>query len=204
LGDILVRVKRNLDAVDIEILKILTQNCREKLESIASKVGLSAPMVRKRIETMERLGIVKKCSAKIDLEMLDGVVTKALIIRHRGVERIADDLYRNKGVEKIYVSRADDTIIAIVRAINEQEVRGLVETLQKEIPNAEIIDIDLVMEREWVPEKPGIGIIYRCNFCGGVIIGSPHVVTINGVIRTFHGKECAEAYIQKRRLRLTT
>ncbi len=200
----MARVKRSLDAVDLEILEILTQNCRERLESIASKVGLSAPMVRKRIESMERLGIIKGCTAHIDLNLLENIVTRALIIRRRGVEKIADDLYKNKLVEKIYASRTGDTIIAIVRAAEEQEIKDLVEALRKEAIDAEIIDIDLIRERQWIPEKPGIRIIYRCNFCGGVIIGSPYVITLEGVVRTFHGKECAEAYMQKRLLRLAT
>lgn len=200
----MARVKRNLDAVDIEILRILAQNCREKLESIAAKVGLSTPMVRKRIEVMERIGIIRRCSAQIDLGLLEGIVTKALIIRHGGVEKISDDLYRGRGVEKIYASRTRDKVIAIVRATNEQEVKDLVEALRKEALEVEVIDIDLVKEKEWVPEKPGIGIVYRCGFCGGMIIGSPYVVTIDGVIRTFHGRECAEAYMQRRQMRLAT
>ena len=200
----MVRVKRNLDAADLEILKILSQNCKEKLENMSSKVGLSTPMVRKRMEMMEKLGIIKKCSAQIDLGMFEGIITKVLLIKHKGVEKIAEDLYRNKDVEKIYVSRTRDMIIALVRAITEHDIKNLVETIRREAPNTEIIDIDLVKERDWIPEKPGIRVIYRCNFCGGIILGPPYVIAIDDAIRTFHGKECAEAYIQKKSLRLPT
>jgi DNA-binding Lrp family transcriptional regulator len=196
----LVRVKKSLDAMDIEILKILSNNCREKLEDIASRVGLSSPMVRKRIEAMERLGIIKGCVAKVDISMLDGVASRLVLIRRGGSSRLVEALYKHSAVERIYISRAGDTIVALVRGVAEDGVRDVIDIIKREAPDAEIFEVDQIYEKSWIPEKPGISIIYRCGFCGGVIIGSPYVLELDNMLRTFHGKECAEAYLQKRRM----
>lgn len=195
----MVRVKRVLDAVDLEIMRILSSNCREKLETIASKVGLSSPMVRKRIETLEMLGIIKGCNAKIDYALL-GVSTYVIIIRHRASEKLVDSLHRHRLVERIYISRSRDTIVAIIKAQSEQELSDFKDFIQREAPGAEVVDIESIYEREWLPEGPGLRVIYRCGFCGGVIIGSPYVITLDERIMTFHGRECAEAYMQKKQI----
>jgi len=196
----LVRVKKSLDAVDIEILKILSGNCRETLEDIASRVGLSSPMVRKRIEAMEKLGIIKGCAARVDASMLEGVISVLVLIRRGGSAKLAEALQKNPSVERIYVSRTGDTIVALVRGVGERGVAEVLEMIKREAPEAEVIDVERIYEKPWVPEKPGISIIYRCGFCGGVIIGSPYVLALEDGIKTFHGKECAEAYMQKKKL----
>jgi Lrp/AsnC family leucine-responsive transcriptional regulator len=196
----LVRVKKSLDAMDIEILKILSSNCREKLEDIASKVGLSSPMVRKRIEIMEKLGIIRGCVARIDMSMLEGVSSSLVLIRHRGSAKLAESLYRHPAVERVYISRAGDTIVALIRGVGGEGAREVIDMVKREVPEAEIIDVNQIYEKPWIPEKPGISIIYRCGFCGGVIIGSPYVLELGDGIKTFHGRECAEAYLQKKRL----
>lgn len=195
----MVRVKKVLDAVDLEIMRILSSNCREKLETIASKVGLSSPMVRRRIETLEMLGIIRGCSAKIDYTLL-GVSTYVIIIRHRASEKLLDSLQRHRLVERIYISRSRDTIVAIIKAQSEQELSDFKDFIQREAPGAEVVDIETIYEREWLPEAPGLRVIYRCGFCGGVIIGSPYVITLDEKIMTFHGRECAEAYMQKKQI----
>jgi len=196
----LVRVKKSLDAVDIEILKILSNNCREKLEDIASRVGLSSPMVRKRIEAMERLGIIRGCVARVDTSMLEGVVSALVLIRHGGSVKLSETLRRNPSVERLYISRSGDTIVALVRGVGEPGVVEIVETIRREAPGAEVIEVERVYERPWIPEKPGISVIYRCGFCGGVIIGTPYVLALEDGIKTFHGRECAEAYMQRKML----
>jgi len=196
----LVRVKKSLDAMDIEILKILSNNCREKLEDIASKVGLSSPMVRKRIEVMEKLGIIRGCGARVNVSMLEGVSSNLVLIRHRGSAKLAESLYRHPAVERVYISRAGDTIVALIRGVGDKGAREVIDMVRKEAPEAEIIDVDQIYEKPWIPEKPGISITYRCGFCGGIIIGSPYVLELGDEIKTFHGRECAEAYLQKKRL----
>ncbi len=51
---------RHLDAIDRQILNILCDNAREKLTKIARTVQLSADSTKKRIEKLEKDGVIDK------------------------------------------------------------------------------------------------------------------------------------------------
>lgn len=59
-------MKTTLDKTDIEILKILKENARTPIKSIASRVFISPPTVAARIEAMEKSGIILGYHAKIN------------------------------------------------------------------------------------------------------------------------------------------
>lgn len=194
------RVKRELDAVDLEILRILSEDCREKLEDMAAKVGLSAPMVRRRIEALERIGILRGCRASVDLSLISGSSSRMVIMRGWLSKELLEDLKSVRAVERIYVSKHGGAAVAILRIFDEAEAEEIRRLLEKRGVEHTIAELGEVYESTRIPEKPGTEIAYRCSFCGGVIIGTPYTSNIEGRVRTFHGKECAEAYMQKRSL----
>ena len=55
-----------LDDIDRKILKILQENARTSLKTIAEKTFLSSPAVSARIEKMEKDGIISGYHALID------------------------------------------------------------------------------------------------------------------------------------------
>ena len=191
------RIKRYLDAVDIEILKILSKNCRTPLGEIAKKVGISIPMIRKRIRTLEKIGILRGCKASISSEMLVGIKMYIIIISGIDPDIISKKIMREaKGVEYIFVSRRTLSTIIYAKSMNNV-IEQYIEKLRAKYENIDIriYQIDSIEHMDtWIPEKPGIEIIYRCIYCGGVIMGTPYIVEKNSIILTFHGKECAKAY----------
>ena len=64
------RLKRRLDAVDLEILRILARDCNIEVSRLAKMIGLSVPSTRRRIRYLLSSGILKGCSATIDSEAL--------------------------------------------------------------------------------------------------------------------------------------
>jgi DNA-binding Lrp family transcriptional regulator len=59
-----------LDKLDLKILSILLDNCRESDRQIGSKVGISGSAVRTRIEKMVRAGIIENFALKIEPPVL--------------------------------------------------------------------------------------------------------------------------------------
>ena len=55
-----------MDAIDRKILKLLQENARTSLKTIAEKTFLSSPAVSSRIERMEREGIILGYEAQVD------------------------------------------------------------------------------------------------------------------------------------------
>ena len=59
-------MRHELDHIDEQIIKLLHDNARIPLKSIASKVFLSSPAVSARIERLEDAGIITGYTAKIN------------------------------------------------------------------------------------------------------------------------------------------
>ena len=55
-----------MDDIDRKILKLLQENARTSLKTIAEKTFLSSPAVSSRIERMEREGIIMGYEAQVD------------------------------------------------------------------------------------------------------------------------------------------
>ena len=55
-----------LDRIDVEVLRTLQENARIPLKELASKVGLSIPAVRARIDRLVDLGVIKGFTVIVD------------------------------------------------------------------------------------------------------------------------------------------
>ncbi len=71
-------MKTSLDKTDIEILKILKENARTPIKTIAERTFISSPTVAARIEAMESAGVILGYHARINTSVLGNPV-KAFI-----------------------------------------------------------------------------------------------------------------------------
>ena len=67
-------MKAELDNIDIEILKMLTENARTPIKVIAQKVFVSSPTVAARIDAMERAGVIMGYTTKVNSSVLGNPV----------------------------------------------------------------------------------------------------------------------------------
>lgn len=72
-------MRHELDHIDEQIIKLLHENARIPLKTIASQVFLSSPAVSARIERLEQAGIITGYTAKVNPAEL-GYHIKAFII----------------------------------------------------------------------------------------------------------------------------
>lgn len=70
---------RALDETDMEILRILEDNAKARMHSIAKKLGVPASTVHHRIKRMEKEGIISKWTILKDYERM-GLGVKAYIL----------------------------------------------------------------------------------------------------------------------------
>ena len=68
-----------LDDIDMEILRILEDNAKARMHSIAKKLGVPASTVHHRIKRMEKEGIIAKWTIRKDYEKM-GLGVKAYIL----------------------------------------------------------------------------------------------------------------------------
>lgn len=69
------RSEPELDGIDLSILELLQDNCKQSLAAIGEKVGLSAPAVVDRIHKLEDAGVILGYAALLDARRLGKDVT---------------------------------------------------------------------------------------------------------------------------------
>ena len=186
----------SLDAIDLEILRILAEDCTTSIKEISKRVGISQPMVRKRIKRMKSWGLIKGCKAQIDPEVA-GATSYMIFLELKDVSSVYDLASKFNYIERVYVSTSKNIGFIIVRV---EDLRG-VDALTKAIEDMghkiiKIALLDIEYERVWVPEAPRDSIQPKCAFCNRPIIGKPYTVALDdGTILMFNSRECAEAYM---------
>jgi DNA-binding Lrp family transcriptional regulator len=68
----------NLDEIDQRIVSLLRENARRSFQDIGSRVSLSAPAVKRRVDRLEEAGVIRGYSAVLDHVAL-GWTTHAVV-----------------------------------------------------------------------------------------------------------------------------
>lgn len=61
-----MRSKRNLDEIDLEIVRLLADDARRPFNDIADRVGLSPPAVSDRVDRLREQGVIQRFTIDID------------------------------------------------------------------------------------------------------------------------------------------
>ena len=88
--------KKNLDTLDNEIIRLLTENGRMPIGEMAKKLNVTSPTIRNRIKALEKNGIFK-VSGLIDPNQHQEMITAlvAMSIRSAGeMDQILDKIAR--------------------------------------------------------------------------------------------------------------
>ncbi len=76
-----MRLLTDLDAKDLEILKLLQEQGRTSLNSLAEAVGLSSPAVGERLRKLEEQGVILQVSARLAPDPLALDITAFIQVR---------------------------------------------------------------------------------------------------------------------------
>lgn len=139
---------RELDSVDMKILKMLIEDGRKTLNKIADEVGLSTSGVRRRIKILEEENILKGYTAKVDPEKAGYDVAAFLNIdvKSSEVRRVAGVLKRCKGICEIHKTTGNHGLIAKFRAEDRGEISEFVEDRVSTYEGVKDVEITMTME----------------------------------------------------------
>lgn len=152
----------NLDILDNEIIRLLTENGRMSIGKMAKKLDVTAPTVRKRIKLLEKKGIFN-VSGLIDpnrhREMITALV--AMSIRSEGeLDQILDKIVHLPNVAWAGVVTGRYDIIAEVMCVEGKEelYRFTTETILK-MGNIVRSETFIVMKSKnnWLCLPEGVG-----------------------------------------------
>lgn len=192
-----------LDALDVGIIEALQQDGRILYKDIAKKMGVSLPTVRARIKRLMDLGVIRKFTVIVDADKIYGKIRTLCLIEAQpgSIEKICTKLSSMKEVRENYVTAGSHAVAAKVEVNDIGELGRMMTEKLQELPGVSGVSCLVITQTR--KEEYGafveadVAIQYKCDFCGGSIVGKPHVEFIRGGRYYFTGKECAEAYKRK-------
>jgi Lrp/AsnC family transcriptional regulator for asnA, asnC and gidA len=118
----------NLDEIDTKILELLEEDARRSFTEMAEKLKVSESSIRKRVSALQKEGVIKKFTIKVDHAKL-GLNTVAIVgidVDSDKMLEIAQKLCDFKDVKCVATSSGDHMIMLEVWAKNGRELNKLI------------------------------------------------------------------------------
>ncbi|MGH1521744.1 MAG: AsnC family transcriptional regulator [Nitrosopumilus sp.] len=133
----MVKKSIKLDKLDFKILKHLIENCRESDRAIGSKIGLTGPAVKRRIEKMKQSGTISEYTLNIEPSIL-GYFKIYVTIKGKKTKEIQKQVSLIGEPFLIIPCIGNVTIYGIVA---REDISEKIETLQKMLTDSQIITV---------------------------------------------------------------
>ena len=107
-----------MDEIDKKIIEMLQENARMPFTKIAEKVGLSEGAVRKRVETLEKEGVIKKYTTVVEPKKMgyNSITLLGLDAEPTKLLDIAKKISELEEARIVYLTTGDHMIMAEVWA----------------------------------------------------------------------------------------
>jgi DNA-binding Lrp family transcriptional regulator len=115
-----------LDALDVELLRLLAKDARASQRRLAHEVGMSAPAVAERIARLERTGVIRGYRVDIDRGALGfGLLVYVGVVAVQGADQ--RDVVRALGelpeVEDVHVVTGPKDLLVRLRVRDHEHLR---------------------------------------------------------------------------------
>ena len=121
------------DPIDRRIVALLQQNARRSFQDIGEHVGLSAPAVKRRVDRLERDGVVTGYTARVDPEAF-GWTTHAVVALYcegrMSAGDVRDVLEPHAEVEAAYTVAGEASALLHLRARDTAHLERALERIR--------------------------------------------------------------------------
>lgn len=123
-----------IDDTDRAIIDLLKVDARSTLAYIADRVALSSPAVKRRIDRLEREGVITGYTVQVDHAKLGRPLQAFTELRFAGdtpvdeIARIADDIPE---VEAVFTTAGDPDAIAWIRVSDVEHLKRVIDLLRR-------------------------------------------------------------------------
>lgn len=147
-------VNETLDAVDARLLRLLDQDGRASLRSLADAVGLSGPAVADRINRLTERGIIRRFAVDIDWARL-GLPTLAQIAlltdKTQHIESVVARLREVERIEEVSIVTGSTDLLVRARVADLTDLRRLLVERIWPIEGIQRVETTLAVETIPVP-----------------------------------------------------
>ena len=124
----------HVDATDQRILQLLQADARRTFGDIGAHVGLSAPAVKRRVDRLEKAGIIRGYTIVVDHAKLGRPLEAFAELRFAGQTRV-DDIERIAAgvseIQAIFTVAGDPDALAWIRVRDVQDLKEVIDQLRK-------------------------------------------------------------------------
>jgi DNA-binding Lrp family transcriptional regulator len=188
-----------LDAVDLEILRMLQRDSRTPYSEIASKVNISRPTVKSRIRRLQSQGIIRKFTIIIDRDAIVQNIIVLMQMRAENLEEAAKSLRGLDEVLEIYEVMGERNLACKAIVQSMEELRYLIEEVNK--LNVRDLSASIVLktlkEEHETRVGPEIGVSLECEYCGKSVFASSYKYKVHNVEHYFCCPVCLKSYRKK-------
>ena len=129
-----MRSTQQIDDIDRSIIRLLVENGRRSVLDIAERVQLTPAPVKRRIDRLERLGVIAGYTTIIDQRQLDGGLEAFAELRFAGntdVDSIKSAAAALPEVIELFTVAGDPDALVRIRADNVHHLQRVVDSLRR-------------------------------------------------------------------------
>jgi Lrp/AsnC family transcriptional regulator, leucine-responsive regulatory protein len=123
-----------LDQTDLEIVELLREDARRTLADVGERVSLSAPAVKRRVDRLERDGVIVGYTALVDHALLGRPLQAFTELRFAGnlpVDQIAGIAKDIPEVQTIFTTAGDPDALAWIRVRDVDDLKRVIDLLRR-------------------------------------------------------------------------
>ncbi|BAB65150.1 MULTISPECIES: HTH-type transcriptional regulator LysM [Sulfurisphaera] len=120
----------DVDESDLKILEILRKNARTPYTSIAKELKISEAAVRKRIEKLIKMGVIKRFTIDYELENEIRAIVMVKTNPQIPTPEISKKIIKIQGVEFVYETTGDYDILTVVRGTNISSINKTIDDIR--------------------------------------------------------------------------
>lgn len=126
-----MRVLSQLDDIDHMIISMLVKDARIPYTEIAKRVGLSEAGVRKRIDRLLRMGVIKRFTVEVDYTARVKAITLIATEPSTDTSEISRKVKEINGVERVYEVTGVYDVIAVISSPSMAEINKCIDELRR-------------------------------------------------------------------------
>ena len=145
------------DDVDLALLALLQADARRTVADMASRVALSPTAVKRRIDRLERTGIISGYTARVDHARLGWAISAFIELRFEGTTKPEEMDRRISDVAEVvavYTTAGDQDVIALVRARSVDHLRQIIHRIRAAtavMSTRTHVILDAHVKEDWSP-----------------------------------------------------
>lgn len=123
-----------IDDLDRQLISLLQQDARRTLAELGGEVNLSAPAVKRRIDRLERLGVIVRFTIEVDQAKLGRAVDAFVELRFAGttpVDTITASTSGISEVEAVFTIAGDPDALVWVRVADVGHLKKVIDRLRR-------------------------------------------------------------------------